>query len=133
MQIGITLGTGYAYGPRISYDLGQKIGGPSAGLMFSLGIYDTLTPGSLTGGGVVAGTGTMDPYGNVGPIGGIQQKIAGARNDGAELLLVPADNCDEVVGHVPDGLEVVKIGSFDDALGAVKAIAANDVRSLPRC
>ena len=66
------------------------IGGPSAGLMFSLGIYDTLTPGSLTGGANVAGTGEIDGAGRVGPIGGIQQKIAGAREAGAELFLVPA-------------------------------------------
>ena len=66
--------------------------------MFSLGIYDTLTKGSLTDGRTIAGTGTIDAAGNVGPIGGIQQKIVGARDAGAELFLVPPDNCDEAVG-----------------------------------
>lgn len=101
--------------------------------MFTLAVYDLLTPGDLTGGKRIAGTGTMEPDESVGPIGGIRQKAAGARNGGADYFLAPADNCDEVVGHVPDGLEVVRIGSFDDALGAVKAIAADDVASLPRC
>ncbi len=65
--------------------------------MFTLGIYDTLTPGSLTDGRTIAGTGTIDATGTVGPIGGIQQKIVGARDAGAELFLVPPDNCDEAV------------------------------------
>ena len=86
--------------------------GPSAGLMFSLAIYDALTPGELTGGKNIAGTGTMDDDGTVGPIGGIRQKLIGARRAGADYFLAPADNCDEVVGNVPDGLQVVKVGDL---------------------
>jgi hypothetical protein len=91
--------------------------------MFSLGIYDKLTPGPLAGGHEIAGTGTIDDQGQVGPIGGIRQKLAGARSDGAAFFLAPADNCNEVVGHVPDGLEVFKVATFDDARTAVEAIA----------
>ena len=65
--------------------------------MFSLAIYDTLTPDSMTDGATVAGTGTIDPEGKVGPIGGIQQKIAAARDTGADLFMVPPDNCDEAL------------------------------------
>ena len=108
-------------GLRLDYDLPVdvtlrtgNVGGPSAGLMFSLAIYDALTPGELTGGKKIAGTGTMDDDGTVGPIGGIRQKLIGARRAGADFFLAPADNCAEVVGNVPDGLQVVKVESFDD-------------------
>ena len=74
----------------MTVNLGQDIGGPSAGTAFALAIYDKLTPGPLLDGKHVAGTGTIDALGQVGAIGGIQQKIAGAKNDGATVFLVPA-------------------------------------------
>ena len=111
----------------------EDIGGPSAGTMFALGIIDTLTEGDLTGGKKIAGTGTIDADGLVGPIGGIRQKLVGARNAGARYFLAPADNCDEVVKHVPDGLTVVKIDTLDHAEDAVKAIAAGKVSTLAGC
>ena len=101
--------------------------------MFSLGIYDKLTPGALANNHQIAGTGTIDDDGNVGPIGGIRQKLAGARADGATWFLAPADNCDEVVDHVPDGLDVVKVATFDQAKSAVESIAAGRTGSLPHC
>ncbi len=109
------------------------VGGPSAGMMFSLGIYDTLTPGKLTGGVRFAGTGTLDSQGNVGPIGGIRQKLVGARDAGAQWFLAPAANCDEVVDHVPDGLQVVKVSTFDQARHLVKQIGQGERADLPRC
>ena len=130
--IGVALGRDYELPVDVTITAGG-VGGPSAGTMFTLAVYDVLTPGDLTGGKRIAGTGTMEPDESVGPIGGIRQKLSGARNGGADYFLAPTDNCDEVVGHIPDGLQVVKIGSFDDALGAVKAIAADDVASLARC
>ena len=130
--IGVALGRDYELPVDVTITAGG-VGGPSAGTMFTLAVYDVLTPGDLTGGRRIAGTGTMEPDESVGPIGGIRQKLSGARHGGADYFLAPADNCDEVVGHIPDGLQVVRIGSFDDALGAVKAIAADDVASLPRC
>lgn len=112
----------------------DKVGGPSAGLMFSLGIIDTVTPGDLTGGKHIAGTGTINPDGVVGPIGGIRQKMLGARAGGATVFLAPADNCDEVVGQIPDGLQVVKVENLDQARDAVETIGSGqDTAGLPVC
>lgn len=112
----------------------EKVGGPSAGMMFALGIVDTVTPGDLTGGEHVAGTGTITPDGAVGPIGGISQKMHGARAGGATLFLAPAANCDEVVGHVPDGLQVVRVENLAEARKAVELAASGaDTSGLPVC
>ena len=130
--LGVLLGLDHDFPATVTIDAGS-IGGPSAGLMFSLGIYDKLTPGPLTGDHRIAGTGTIDDDGKVGRIGGIRQKLAGARSDGAEYFLAPSANCGEVVGHVPDGLEVFKVATFDEARTAVEAIAKDQTGSLPRC
>ncbi|WP_232531672.1 YlbL family protein [Microbacterium halophytorum] len=111
----------------------DDVGGPSAGTMFALGIIDTLTEGPMTGGENIAGTGTIDAEGVVGPIGGIRQKLYGAREAGADWFLAPSDNCDEVVGHVPDGLSVFSVSTLGDAEDAVAAIADGDTRGLPTC
>lgn len=112
----------------------EKVGGPSAGLMFSLGIIDTVTPGDLTGGKHVAGTGTITPDGLVGPIGGIGQKMQGARSGGATFFLAPAANCGEVVGNIPDGLQVVKVENLAEARRAVElAGSGGDTSGLPAC
>ena len=136
--VGILLRTEFLFPTKVSINAGD-VGGPSAGMMFSLAIYDKLTPGSLTGGVNIAGTGTIDSSGNVGPIGGIHQKLVGARRGGAAWFLAPADNCNsaewrtEVSGHVPEGLRVVKVATFSQARAAVEAIAANRAGSLPTC
>lgn len=112
----------------------EKVGGPSAGMMFALGIVDTLTPGDLTGGKHIAGTGTISPEGVVGSIGGIAQKMAAARQSGASMFLAPAANCDDVVGHVPDGLQVVKVETLADARAAVEKLSTGqDTSGLPTC
>jgi PDZ domain-containing protein len=111
----------------------DNVGGPSAGTMFALGIIDLLTPGDLTGGKSVAGTGTIDVDGVVGPIGGIVQKMNGARRAGASWFLAPAANCPEVVGHVPSGLRVVRVADLHQARTAVADIAAGRAASLPTC
>jgi PDZ domain-containing protein len=112
----------------------QDVGGPSAGMMFALGIYDTLTPGALTGGEHIAGTGTIDTDGEVGPIGGIRQKLFGARDAGADWFLAPEANCSEVTGHVPDGLRVFAVSNLDDALDVVRAIGeGSSTDSFPGC
>src|ERR671910_853725 len=133
-------GTVIGVGLRLDYDLpvdvSQRtgnVGGPSAGLMFSLAIYDVLTPGELTGAKEIAGTGTMEDDGTVGPIGGIRQKLVGAQAAGADFFLTPADNCSDVAGHVPDGLRVVRVATFDEGLAAVRGIASGDAASLPTC
>lgn len=115
-----------------SFDI-DKIGGPSAGTMFALGLIDLLTRGEMTGGEHVAGTGTMDLSGEVGPIGGIRLKLVGAVRDGATWFLAPERNCDEVVGHVPDGLRVVAVGTLAEAREAVEAIGAGSGADLPTC
>jgi PDZ domain-containing protein len=94
----------------------KDVGGPSAGLMFALGILDKLEPGSLTNGRFIAGTGTIDGEGQVGPIGGIQQKLIGARSKGAEVFLVPAANCAEALSGPPKGLKLVKVATLKGAL-----------------
>ncbi|MGC5615333.1 YlbL family protein [Georgenia sp. Z1491] len=116
----------------VAFDI-DRIGGPSAGMMFALAIIDMLTEGELTGGEVVAGTGTMDLAGRVGPIGGVRKKMVGAENDGADWFLAPASNCAETVGYVPDGLTVVRVATLEEARTAVEEIAAGRGDQLPGC
>ena len=130
--VGVILGRDYELPVDVTITAGG-VGGPSAGTMFGLAVYDVLTPGDLTAGRRIAGTGTLEPDESVGPIGGIRQKLAGASDGGADFFLAPTDNCDEVVDHVPDGLTVVRIATFSDALGAVRAIAAGRADTLPGC
>jgi PDZ domain-containing protein len=111
----------------------ENVGGPSAGMMFALGIYDKLTPGELTGGENIAGTGTIVGSGEVGAIGGIIQKMFGAREAGAEWFLAPASNCAEVFGNIPSGIEVFAVSTLDRAVAAVEAIADGDTSALARC
>ncbi|HWH25914.1 MAG TPA: PDZ domain-containing protein [Pseudolysinimonas sp.] len=116
---------------RITLD---RVGGPSAGQMFALAIYDKLTPGALVKGAHIAGTGTITADGTVGAIGGIRQKMYGAAADGAAWFLAPAANCNEVVGHIPAGLTVFATKNLDDSLAIVRTIAAGDDTSqLPTC
>jgi PDZ domain-containing protein len=89
-----------------------------------LGIIDKLTPGSLTGGRTVAGTGTINAFGIVGPIGGIQQKIAAAAKAGATVFLAPAGECADARAAAPKSMTVVKVDTLKTALSALKAIAA---------
>lgn len=117
----------------VEFGVGDSIGGPSAGLMFALGIIDKLTPGPLTGTHDVAGTGTIGVDGRVGPIGGIRQKMVGAKRDGARYFLIPAANCLEAAGHIPSGIQGIKVENLDGALAAVKAIGQGDTANLPQC
>lgn len=128
--LGIGVGELYTADFPITFTL-DDVGGPSAGLMFAMGIVDKLTPVDLTAGQHVAGTGTITPEGEVGPIGGIRQKLAGAREAGAELFLMPADHCAESAGHVPDGLTVTPVTTLAEAVAAVEGFVAGE--SLPAC
>lgn len=130
--VGIVIGT--AYQAPFDIEFGDSnVAGPSAGMMFSLGIIDILTEQSLTDGRHVAGSGTIDPEGTVGAIGSIRQKLVGAARAGAELFLAPRDNCDEVVGHVPDGLTVVPVADLAAARDMVQQWVADPEGQLPRC
>lgn len=131
--IGVTLITDYTFPIDVTIQL-NNVGGPSAGMMFALGIMDTLTPGELNGGKNVAGTGTITADGTVGPIGGIRQKLYGAKDAGATYFLAPQSNCDEVYGHVPDGLRVFAVETLQDAVDALDAVAdGGDLDALPTC
>jgi Lon-like protease len=131
--VGVLVTTDYTFPFDVSIQL-DDVGGPSAGMMFALGIVDKLDAGQLTGGENIAGTGTIDAQGIVGPIGGIRQKLYGAERAGADYFLAPAGNCDEVVGHVPDGLDVFAVSTLDDSLSVLEAVAnGRNVSGLPRC
>jgi PDZ domain-containing protein len=131
--VGVYTGTTFTFPFDVKIQL-QDVGGPSAGMMLALGIYDKLTPGKLAGDEHIAGTGTIDPNGAVGAIGGIRQKMYGARDDGARWFLAPASNCNEVVGHIPSGLTVFAVTTLDDSLADVKAIASGgDTSKLATC
>ncbi|MGP3999854.1 YlbL family protein [Streptomyces sp. 8N706] len=130
--VGIQAGPDHTFPFKIDIKLAD-VGGPSAGLMFALGIVDKLTPGDLTGGAFVAGTGTIDDKGKVGPIGGIQMKTVGARNKGAEYFLTPKDNCATAARDVPGGLTLVKVDTIGDAVKALEDIRKENTADLPRC
>jgi Lon-like protease len=131
--IGVTVGTGYSYAPSVLFSIDPNVGGGSGGLMMSLAIYDKITPGDLLGGRVIAGTGTMDATGTVGPIGGIQEKIAGAEAAGAKVFFVPADNCQDTVG-VSTSMTLVKVSTLKEAITALPlALDPSSGQRPPAC
>lgn len=133
LRLGFEMRESYEFPVEVDFGIDPDIGGPSAGLMFSLAVYDTLTEGSMTGGQVVAGTGTLNPDGTVGPIGGIDQKIAGARDADADLFLVPADNCDDAYESPQGDMELVRVATMSEAVEAIEAWADDPNADLPRC
>lgn len=108
---------------KIDFNL-ANIGGPSAGLMFSLAVVDKLTTGDINGGKFVAGTGTITGDGKVGPIGGITHKMYAAKEAGAEVFMVPAENCDEAKSAHEDGLQLIKVENLAGAVDALKTYSA---------
>jgi PDZ domain-containing protein len=132
----VYVGTGFDFPFQVRLGLDDSIVGPSGGLVFAMSVYDTLTPGSLTGGHDIAGTGTISPDGAVGAIGGIQQKIAGAAAAGAELFLVPPANCAEALGAPADALKelrLVRAPTLTSALKSVTTYADDPSADLPSC
>ncbi|MBO2459081.1 YlbL family protein [Actinomadura violacea] len=129
--VGVVLGDQYKFPFKIDISVGD-IGGPSAGLMFALAIYDKLTPGPLSAGKFIAGTGEIDPDGQVSPIGGIQQKMIAARRAGATVFLTPAKNCSEAAGARPAGLRLVRADTLHTAIQAVNAITTGK-GAVPAC
>lgn len=119
----------YDFPVDVEIDTGD-VGGPSAGLAFTLGIIDDLTPGDLTGGEDVAVTGTISGNGTVGPVGGTGQKAAAVREAGIELFLVPSADYDAAVDHAGDDLEVVAVDTVEEALAALGDRGGN-VDDLP--
>jgi Lon-like protease len=125
--VGVQVGETFAFPFPVKFSLGEKIGG----LMFALGIIDKLTPGSLTGGRFIAGTGEIEADGAVDPIGGIQQKMVGARDAGATVFLAPAANCPDTAGAVPAGLRLIKVSTLSGALGDLAALRQG--KPVPSC
>jgi PDZ domain-containing protein len=108
------------------------IGGPSAGTALALGIIDKLTPGGLTGGRTIAGTGTVSPRGVVGPIGGIQQKIAAAADAHATVFFAPAAECGDAKAAAPSSMTLVSVRTLHDAVTSLRAIKAGS-SAFPHC
>ncbi|MCF2706596.1 pdz/dhr/glgf protein [Arcanobacterium haemolyticum] len=132
-QLGIYLDVSDIQFPvDVTYGI-KDVGGPSAGSMFALAIYDKLTDGSLGGANKIAGTGTMSYNGLIGPIGGITHKMAGAAAQGATYFLAPALNCAETIGYVPEGMDVFAVRTLQDSIDAAKAIAAGQTGDLLTC
>jgi PDZ domain-containing protein len=133
--VGVEIGTGYHIPFDVKVRIDEGIGGPSAGLIFATAVYDTLTPGALTGGHDIAGTGTIDDAGRVGPIGGIQQKIVAAADAGAELFLVPPANCSAALGAKVDDDEIrlVKAPTLHSAVHSLERFAHDNNADLPSC
>ena len=126
-------GHGYdVSGMKVSMHV-DDIGGPSAGMMYTLGLIDKVTGEKLSGGKIIAGTGTMNDKGEVGEIGGIRLKMLGAKRDGATWFLAPESNCSSVVGHIPEGLNVVKVSTLQEAYDTLIAIRDGKGASLPQC
>lgn len=134
-RIGVGIQPRYIFPFTVKIQLPGSVGGPSAGMIFALTIYDVLTPGALTGGRQIAGSGTIGPDGTVGPIGGIAQKLPAAQRDGARLFLVAEDNCAEAVRahYDPDKMRLVKVRTLAEAIKDIEAWRENPDAALPRC
>jgi len=130
--MGVQIGGQFKFPFQVKISVGD-IGGPSAGLMFALGIIDKLTKMNLTGGKFIAGTGEIEPSGKVDPIGGIQQKMVGARNAGATIFLTPAANCADTKGAVPAGLRLVKVSTLNQAVTYLQSLKSGHGQSVPSC
>jgi Lon-like protease len=121
--VGISMVNSFPFGVEIS---SGDVGGPSAGMMYALGLYDLLTPGDLTDGRLIAGTGTMELDGSIGPIGGIADKIVAAHSVGAQVFLVPKDDLAEARTVDAGAMQLISVGSFDDALKALGVAVPSD-------
>jgi PDZ domain-containing protein len=128
--MGVQITAQFTFPFTVKFSVGD-IGGPSAGMMFALGIIDKLTAMNLTGGKFIAGTGEIEVSGKVDPIGGIQQKMVGARDAGATIFLAPASNCSDVKGAIPAGLQVVKVSTLSQAVTYLQDIKVG--QPVPSC
>ena len=129
-RIGVTVGIGCLLPFQVTLSL-SGIGGPSAGMMFALGIIDKISTHDLTRGRFIAGTGTIDASGKVGEIGGIALKMIAARRAGATIFLAPASNCADVRGNIPGGLDVVKVSTLHEAITDLDTLATGG--AVPHC
>ena len=126
--IGILVGTTAKFPVDIDFNI-RGVGGPSAGLIFAVGIVERMTPEDLLRGRKIAGTGSITPNGRVGAIGGIEEKMIGASRKGASIFLAPRDNCPDIK-HIPKGLKVIPVSTLSEAIAALRA--PDDFR-FPTC
>lgn len=127
-MLGATVSSRFDLPGEVDISLSQ-IGGPSAGMVFAIGITDLVTPGDLLGGLTVSGTGTIGDDGAVGPIGGLEQKMWAASRADSDLFLMPVANCGDLPRRIPDGMAVAPVAKLDDAIDAIERVA--DGRSAP--
>jgi PDZ domain-containing protein len=130
-SLGILFGTVCQFPFNVSICTDCPIGGPSAGLMFALGIMELVGKVDLTHGQFIAGTGEIDGEGNVSPIGGIALKMIAAHDQGATVFMAPAGNCSDVKGVIPKGLQVIKVSTLHDAVTSLEALQAG--KAVPHC
>lgn len=132
VDAGIQVSPGFDYTPEVVYRIDSSVVGPSAGLVFSLAIFDKITENNLIGDDVVAGTGTMGPGGNVGSIGGVRQKLAGAESAGAKVFLLPMGNCTDI-GDLSTDMLLVPVSTLKDAIAALQLIDEGRYAEVPTC
>ncbi len=130
--MGVSIDPTFNLPVQVTVDI-DTVGGPSAGMMFALAIMDKLSPEDELHGAKIAGTGEIYVDGKVYPIGGIQYKLDGARQAGAEFFLAPVENCPDVIGHIPAGLSVYAVNDLTDAYAAIVAIGEGKTDGLPTC
>ncbi|MFB7412949.1 MULTISPECIES: S16 family serine protease [unclassified Streptomyces] len=123
---------------KVKVDLNlADIGGPSAGLLFSLGIVEKLdgdgAGGDLTGGRTIAGTGTIDADGSVGAVGGVSLKTQAAARDGATVFLVPKAECSDAQAELPKGMRLIPVTALSDAVASLKALEQGQEAKVPSC
>lgn len=132
-MIGAVLSLKYQLPAQVDIHL-SEIGGPSAGMVFALGIYDQLTPEPLLDGLTVSGTGTISDSGQVGPIGGLAQKMWGAQRAGSDLFLMPIENCNDLSTEIPSGMTVAPVETLDEAIKAIETLRSGGVPAgIERC
>ena len=131
--VGVGLSIGYSYSPQVTFAIDPTIGGSSAGLMFALSIHDLLSSADLVAGRIIAGSGTMDADGQVGKVGGIQEKLAAAARDQASIFLLPKENCVDIA-EVPQGVRVVPVETLAGATRALQQLVdPAQAASVPGC
>ncbi|EYT52976.1 ATP-dependent serine protease [Leucobacter sp. UCD-THU] len=131
--IGATIASSYELPNEVDISLSQ-IGGPSAGLVFALGLVERLTPGTMVDGSIISATGTISGTGEVGAIGGLAQKMWAADRAESDLFLMPIGNCGDLPERRPEGLRIAPVATLDEAISAVEAVAAGEEPAgLERC
>ncbi len=131
-RVGITLEQGYRYAPQIKFNVDPTVQDTSAGLIMALTVYGRVSNQDLTGGRIIAGTGTIESTGAVGVTSGIDEKMFAAEQHGAKVFLVPASNCSEA-GRLPTHMTIIKVNNVDDAIGSLRALSTNPSASVPSC